>query len=54
MSNKFEKGDVYDFAFSREAFWNGVRYIVLKDSETMMQLVSKSLVAVQTNGAGKQ
>ena len=34
MSNKFEKGNVYDFAFSRVAFWNGVRYIVLKDSET--------------------
>jgi len=34
MPTKFEKGGIYTFAFSRIAFWNGARYIVLKDPET--------------------
>ena len=34
MSSKYEIGKVYEFAFSRIAFWNDVRYIVLKDLET--------------------
>ena len=40
MSTKYEKGNVYEFAFSRIAFWNGVRYIVLKDSETGSETIT--------------
>ena len=34
MSEKYEKGKTYVFAFSRISNWNGARYIVLKDPET--------------------
>ena len=34
MSTKYELKEIYTFKFSRIAFWNDVRYIVLKDPET--------------------
>ena len=40
MSTKYEKGETYTFAFSRVAFWNGIRYIVLKDPETGCETIS--------------